>query len=77
MGGISKYHALTLDVGGQTVLPKRIGKDTILFGKCDLLKTTTALRVQAGKPNMQAKPATLRWIGFIPAAAEKAGSKSL
>jgi hypothetical protein len=75
--GLDACAPLTLDVGGQTVLPKRISKDAIVFGTCELLKTTTALRVQAGKSKTQAKAAKLRWIVFIPAAPERAGGKSL
>jgi arylsulfatase A-like enzyme len=75
--GLDACAPLTLDVGGQTMLPKRISKDAIVFGKCELLKTTTALRVQAGKSKTQAKAAKLRWIVFIPGAPERAGGKSL
>lgn len=74
--GLDACAPLALEVDGQTLKPTRISKDAIAFNPCELRKTTTGLRILAGKSDARARPAKLRWIVFVPAAPHQAGRNS-
>jgi hypothetical protein len=64
--GFDGCQPLTLVLEGRSIAATKTTANSITFARCELLKTSTALSIEAGNSAAQAKPARLRWITFFP-----------
>lgn len=62
--GLDSCAPLRLELAGRTITPKKTSTGSITFGTCQLSASDRWLRIQAGKPTVRTKPATLRWLVF-------------